>query len=442
MKNKQEESLPFSFISLGCSRTLVDSEVVLNDLQGNGFQLVPEGSKESVSVLNTCAFIQSAIDETESNIRALCKRKQEGKLKFIAVIGCYPGRFKETELKKRYPDVNIWLTTKEEHLLKERLLSLVFTQKYQPNPSKKNYIRLTPSHYAYIKISEGCDNWCSFCTIPKIRGEHRSKPVKSILNEIEQQVAFGVKEILLVAEDTTAWGIDIFGEPRFDYLLESLAGLPVKWIRPMYIFPSRVNDQLIEVMANTKNICPYIDMPIQHVSSRILEKMNRRHDHNFLEKLMDKFFERIPHIAIRTTFLLGFPGEKDEDIEEICRFIERYPIAHIGCFAYSDEANTRSRSFKDKCDPKVIEKRIAKIMNKQFEQIKKRFEKRKNQKITILYEGNSIARSYWEAPEVDSLIHIVGSDKASLISGHFYQATIIDSKGYDLIATIDDPPTY
>lgn len=424
----------FSFISLGCARTLVDSENLINDLHAAGFQLVEEGSSESITVLNTCSFIQAAIDETESNIRTLIAKKNEGVLRYLAVVGCYPSRFKKEELIQKFPEVDVWLTTKEENKLKSELSQLVFKKKFTPPSVKPKYTKLTPSHYAYLKISEGCDNWCSFCTIPKIRGKHTSRTIQELVKESEHHISLGAKELLLIAEDTTAWGEDLYGAPCFEKLLDALAKLDVTWIRPMYIFPSRVTDALIDTMASHPTIAPYIDMPIQHVSTHLLESMNRRHDRVFLEQILDKFRLKIPNIAIRTTFILGYPGETEEDVNELIEFIEKYEFSHIGCFGYSEEKETRSARLQNKIDPLVIQSRIQRVMQRQFELIQKRNVKKIGTTLRVIYEGNGIGRSCFEAPDVDGIIKI--SSTKNLEIGKLYDAEIYEVDGYDLLAKI------
>lgn len=424
----------FSFISLGCARTLVDSENLINDLHAAGLQLVEEGSNESITVLNTCSFIQAAIDETESNIRTLIAKKNEGVLRYLAVVGCYPSRFKKEDLIAKFPEVDVWLTTKEETKLKSELSQLVFKKKFTPPAIKPRYTKLTPSHYAYLKISEGCDNWCSFCTIPKIRGKHTSRTIEELMKEAKHHISLGAKELLLIAEDTTAWGEDLYGAPCFEKLLAALATLDVKWIRPMYIFPSRVTDALIDTMAAYPTIAPYIDMPIQHVSDALLVSMNRRHDKAFLEEILKKFRKKIPNLAIRTTFILGYPGETEEDVDALIAFIEQYPFSHIGCFGYSEEKETRSARLEGKIDPLVIQSRINRVMQRQYELVQHRNASKVGTTLEVIYEGNGIGRSCYEAPEVDGLITINGSN--SLEIGTLYKVNISGVQGYDLIAEV------
>lgn len=432
--NKAKEKAKFSLISLGCARTLVDSENITNKLQDIGFQWVNEGNKEEVTILNTCSFIQAAIDETEANIVELINRKKKGIIKHLAVVGCYPSRFKTEALQLKYPDVDLWLTTQEQGQIQERLSELVFKKKFQPN-TQHAYTKFTPSHYSYLKISEGCDNWCSFCTIPKIRGKHQSRPLEDILETAKKQISFGAKELLLIAEDTTAWGEDIYGKPRFDLLLDELAKLPVNWIRPMYIFPSRVDEKLINVIAKHSNITNYIDIPIQHVSDRILKSMNRRHDGAFLKQLMTSFVQKIPDIEIRTTFLLGYPGETEEEIDEVINFLETFPVSQLGCFAFSQEKETRSFKLENQIPQDVIQKRVEKVMSKQYDLIQQRSAKKIGKTFDIIYEGHNYGRSQYQAPDVDGIIHI-DDDTSKLVEGNFYKVEITGHDQYDLIAKL------
>ena len=428
------KTVPFSLISLGCARTLVDSEKMLDSLQNGGFRLVAEGSKEEVVILNTCSFIQSAIDETEANIQSLIARKAKHEVKFLAVVGCYVSRFKKEDLQAKYPQVDLWLNTLEETKVQAELAKLVFTEKFLPQTSKKPYMKLTPSHYSYIKISEGCNNWCSFCTIPKIRGVHTSKTTEEILKECKLQIQFGAKELLLIAEDTTAWGEDLYGKPAFSQLIKELGQLDVPWIRPMYIYPTRTDQELIDTLANTPNICRYLDMPIQHCNTEMLAKMQRRHDRPFLEDLIAKLFKAMPDLALRTSLILGFPGETEAIFDELMAFIEEVPFSHIGCFAYSHEAETRAAKLGDTVAPEIAQKRIRLLMEKQKQLIQTQNQNRVGQTEKVLYEGHNIARSYREAPEVDGVIVI--QNPSGLKAGQFYNATITQANGYDCIAEV------
>ncbi|NBV82704.1 MiaB/RimO family radical SAM methylthiotransferase, partial [bacterium] len=362
---------PFSVVSLGCARTLVDTEKMVQSLQKRGFGLVPEGS-EQISILNTCSFIQSAIDETETNIVAMSERKKRGEIRYLVVTGCYPSRFKKPELQARYPEVDIWLTTQEEDRLQTELAQLIFKKRFLPSRPVR-YTKLTPSHYSYIKISEGCDNWCSFCTIPKIRGVHTSKSVEAVLEEARLQVSFGARELILIAEDTTAWGEDLYGKPSLPVLLNALVTVPgVEWIRLMYIFPPRVNAELIDTINAHPSIIPYLDMPVQHANTRLLELMNRKYSGEFLRGLITELITKIPTLVLRTSLILGFPTETEDDVQELLQFIEDYPFAHLGCFAYSEERETRSARLEPKLPIDEIQRRINRVMTRQAELVSRR----------------------------------------------------------------------
>lgn len=392
----------FSLISLGCARTLVDSEEMVQSIQSVGFKIVPEGTKEEVMVLNTCSFIQSAIDETEENIEYLINRKNKKEIKYICVVGCYPSRFKESKLNEKYPDVDLWCSTKDEKELHKRMAKLVFKNKFIPK-TKNKYTKISPNHFAYLKISEGCDNWCTFCTIPKIRGKHSSKSIESIRQDAKLQIAMGAKELVIIAEDTTAWGEDLYGKPCLEKLIEGLADLDA-WIRLMYIFPARVTDTLINAIANTQNVIPYIDMPIQHVNSELLAAMNRRHDKAFLENIIKKMRTAIPNLAIRTSFICGFPGETEAHVQEICDFLDTYHIDHIGCFTYSKEHETRSARYENQITSETAKARVDTLMAHHYKLRSDKHFSRMGEVLNVIYEGNRKCRSVYEAPEVDNII--------------------------------------
>ncbi len=421
----------YSLKSLGCARSLVDSEGMVDQLNQIGFEIVPEGSSETISILNTCSFIQAAIDETEANINALIHRKQSGYIKYVVVAGCYPSRFKRPQLEEKFPEVDLWFTTQEEHQLQTKLAELVFQKRFQPT-QQSPYIKLTPSHFAYMKISEGCNNWCSFCTIPKIRGEHVSKPLDSIMADAQKQIDMGVQELVLIAEDTTCWGEDLYGKPSLPLLLEEMARLPVKWIRPMYIFPNRVTDDLIHVIKKHDAIANYIDMPIQHVNSDLLHAMHRKHDNAFLKSIIHNMYQEIPDLSLRTTFITGFPGETDAHVAEVCDFITEFPFSQLGCFTYSKERETRSAKMPNPVPLHIAQQRMDTIMKTQYECLSQRLPKLVGTTVEVVYEGNKLCRSYREAPEVDSVI--VLDKPCDLPVGSFFNVTITGISGYDMLA--------
>lgn len=426
-----KKRVSFSMVSLGCARTLVDSEYVVNDLRGVGFELVSEGSGERVVVLNTCSFIQSAIDETEDNIRDLINRKKRGFIQYIAVIGCYPSRLKPSQRSAQFPEVDIWLTTQEESKLKSVLSELVFKSRFQPSIPVK-YTKLTPSHYSYLKISEGCDNWCSFCTIPKIRGSHRSFSIDTIKEEAKRQVSFGARELMIVAEDTTAWGEDLFGEPSLPRLLDSLGDVEgLDWIRLMYVFPQRVDQTLIDAMNRNPRVIPYLDMPIQHSETRLLELMNRRISGDTLRQLLDTLFESIDGLVLRSSLILGFPTETDLEWEALRQFLCTYEFAHIGCFAYSHERETKSARLEPQIPPDIIEARIQGIMDTQLSLVTKRNQSLIGRQFEMVVDGDGVGRSYREAPDVDGNMIILNPD--GLVTGTVIPVTVVGVDGWDLI---------
>ncbi len=425
----QKQDVRFSLVSLGCARTLVDSENIVAQLRDSGFRWVPEGTNEHVTVLNTCSFIQAAVDETEENIRLLSERKENGEIRYLVVVGCYPSRFKKEVLKEKFPTVDLWLTTKEEDQIQHALSQMVFGSRFQP-AKPQPHMKLTPSHYAYLKISEGCDNWCSFCTIPKIRGKHTSKPIPVIIEEIKKQVSFGTKEFNIIAEDTTAWGEDLYGKPDLPRLLYAIAEVPgVEWIRLMYIFPHRVDDALIAAIRDIPQVIPYLDMPVQHCNTRLLELMNRRYTGPDLDTLISKLYQEIPELVLRTSLILGFPTETEEEFAELMAFIAKYPFAQLGCFSYSEERETKSARLTPKISDTEIRSRIKRIMSAQRGILKTMQNSWKGQKVQMIYEGNGVGRSYREAPDVDGRLLVKNHE--GLVSGQFYDVILKTPKGYD-----------
>ena len=423
----------FSLKSLGCARSLVDSEYMVDQLNQVGFEMVPEGCNERIRVLNTCSFIQAAIDETESNIAELIRLKKAGDLNHIVVAGCYPSRYKRHILQEKFPEVDLWFSTKEEHQLQTKLSELVFHKTFQPN-TQRHYLKLTPNHFSYLKISEGCNNWCSFCTIPKIRGVHTSKPIEKVIEEAKLQIAMGAKELVLIAEDTTCWGEDIYGKASFPLLLKELEKLDIMWIRVMYVFPARVDDDFIATIKNSKKIINYIDMPIQHVNSELLEAMNRKHYKDFLTGIIKDMYQEIPHLALRTTFITGFPGETEAMVDEVCEFIETFPFAQLGCFTYSQERETRSARMVDPVDLTTAQARLDKIMRTQYDILQTTMPPLIGKTFDCIYEGKKICRSYMHAPEVDSYI-VLDSDP-HYREGDLCKVQLTGVSGYDFTGKV------
>jgi ribosomal protein S12 methylthiotransferase len=426
----------FCLVSLGCPKNLVDSELVVGDLAKNAFKLVQEGTTESIVVLNTCAFIKSAVEETEGVIADLILRKDREEIKYIVVMGCFPSRYKKGILANKFPRVDLWIPIKDKKTLAKEIEHLFDNSNIKDRSQSKSdlYVSLTPSYYSYIKISEGCSNFCSYCTIPKIRGAYKSRSIEDIGSEIEEKVSNGLKEAILVAEDTTLWGVDFYGKPSLNKLLEELARIKgLEWIRIMYAYPSRIDEKLIEIISQSKNICNYLDIPLQHVSSDILQGMNRTYTKKDLDKLFELIKVAIPDIALRTSLILGFPGEKNSDFLELLSFFMKNYFEHLGCFLYSDEKGTASFNLANKVKATTGEMRIDKLMKQQFELVTINNQRMIGKTFKVIYEGDAVARSFREAPEIDSCIYL--SNVENLIRGQFYQAEITGIQGYDLVGS-------
>jgi ribosomal protein S12 methylthiotransferase len=435
--NLKNKYLSFSIISLGCPKNLVDSEKVISHLISAGFNLVQENTEESIVLLNTCAFIKNAIQETEENIQELIKRKNNNNIKYIVVLGCFPSRFKKQELKEKYPEVDLWLPIKEENSIKTLVEKLIAkkNQGKKENELLNSSFQITPTWYSYIKISEGCNNFCGYCTIPKIRGAYNSRALADIKAEIKDKIKLGVKEIILIAEDTTLWGIDFFGKPSLPKLLAELADIKdLAWLRLMYAHPARVDQDLIDIIRQKQNICNYIDIPVQHINNKILKSMNRPYSKQYIIELLQNMRSQIPDITIRTSLIVGYPGEKEADFKELFSFIQEYPFDQLGCFAYSDEQGTAAYELKNKVDEDVIKLRQEKIMEKQFKQVLSQNKRYIGKTVQVIYEGGNQARARFSAPDIDNTILLVKSDNLQV--GNFYQVKITAQDGYDLVGKV------
>lgn len=404
---------------------------MIQGLSSLGFSLVPEQSGEQCTILNTCAFIQSAIAETESNIRELIIRKASRKLRYLVVTGCYPSRFSADELGKKFPEVDLWMTTHDLDKIHHRIAQLVFGNRFLPTGGPQPYIKLTPTHYAYLKISEGCDNWCSFCTIPKIRGAHKSKPIDVIVADATQQVQMGARELIVIAEDTTAWGEDLYGSPHLEKVIAALAKIDgLDWIRLMYLFPARMTDTIITAIAETPKVIPYLDMPIQHCNTDILTQMRRPYTREFLIDLIQKLRTKIPNLSLRTTLILGFPGETDAMVDELSTFLTEFPIDYVGCFTYSEEANTRAARLGNPVPIEVAHARVRHISSVHAKTIQSHWNTRLGQTMEIVAEGDHWGRSMYQAPDVDGVILV---PDASFKIGTLSTVTITGFDGYNWV---------
>ncbi|MBI1931987.1 MAG: 30S ribosomal protein S12 methylthiotransferase RimO [Ignavibacteriales bacterium] len=416
-------------ITLGCSKNVVDSERLARQLTANNFEITNTSENSDSIIINTCGFIDAAKEESINTILHAVNLKKQGKVKKIVVAGCLSERFMD-ELKNEIPDVDVYFGTEDyEGIVKEFGGNL-----------KKELLGerelTTPKHFAYLKISEGCDNPCSFCAIPLMRGIHKSRPIEDLLNEVNSLVKKGVKELLIIGQDTTDYGKDIYGKRNLAELLNKISQIDgIEWIKLLYAYPSHFPEDLIDEIAENPKICKYIDIPLQHISDTILKSMRRGITKNTTLNLLQKLKIKIPNLAVRTTFIVGYPNETEFEFEELKNFIQEYKFEKIGVFNYSVEENTPSFILGNPIDETVKEDRKSEIMEIQKEIS---FEKNKTQigrKIKVIIddiEGEYfIGRTEWDAPEVDGEVLIKADDKM-LKLGEFYFIEIVDCNEYDL----------
>lgn len=423
----------YHLISLGCPKNTADSEKLVAQLAHHGFQLVAKDQKADMTILNTCAFIQDAVDETQSKIGELIHQKRQKKLQFLIVMGCFINRFSAETLKADYPEVDLWISIRDEERLGALLTPIFHLNALSQRPL--SYTKLSPSHYAYLKISEGCNHHCSYCTIPLIRGSYNSRPMDDILQQAQKYADIGVKELILVAEDTTIWGNDFYNRPALALLLRELCTIKgIEWIRIMYAYPSLITSELIQVMKENAQICAYLDMPIQHTNTAILKRMNRHYTSTDITRLVHQLRSEIPHIALRTTLILGFPGETSDMINEMADMLEELAFEQLGCFAYSPEPDTRASQLDGAVDPQETQQRIDYIMEQQLDIIHQKQDALLGKIIPVICESPGIARPYFSAPEIDTVMNITANFTPSV--GKIYHAMVTGSSGYDLVGTL------
>jgi len=439
----------YAFVSLGCPKNLVDSERMLGLLQIDGYRLVQEPDGADFVVVNTCGFIENAREESFASIDAMLDLKREGRTRGVIVTGCLAERQKEQLLDDR-PEIDslVGVFSRDEITrVADRLLGDLHEQRtvFQPAPlqalSDIDRFRVTPRHFAYLKISEGCDRLCTFCAIPKMRGKHASKPLEDVVVEAKQLAADGVRELIIVAQDTTYYGIDIYGEPRLSELLRELNAIDgIEWIRLMYFYPMYIDDELIQVIAESKKILPYIDIPLQHADDTMLRRMARRVTRGETEVLLDKLRAAIPNLALRTTMITGFPGETNEQFEAMQRFIKEQKFERLGVFTYSFEPDTPAASLPDHVDEDVMQHRQETLMRLQEEHAFGFAESLIGsiQKVLIdtAVEGEDnvwIGRTFADAPDVDARVFVTGGEQ-QIVTGQFVESEIVATQGYDLIA--------
>lgn len=433
------------FVSLGCAKNLVDTEVMLGIMQEHGIELTANPADADILVVNTCAFILSAKEESITTILNLAEYKENGRCRALIVAGCL-GQLYKRDLLDEMPEVDAvigtgaWNRIMEaiEETLSGRRVTLIGRCGIIYN-SKMPRIRTTPNYTAYVKIAEGCNNRCSFCSIPLIRGKQISRPIKDICVEVENLVAQGVKEINLIAQDTTAYGVDLYGKPKLFELLQELVKIDVKWIRILYAYPRRFTDELIDLIATEPKICNYIDLPLQHASNKILKLMNRPDTRESIEILLKKIRERIPNVAIRSTFIVGFPGETEEDFQELKTFLQTQRLDKVGIFTYSREENTAAYDLPDQISEEIMQERYHDLMSMQSLISQELNEELEGRELEVLIENRDeevpevvAGRSYRDAPEVDGLVYIENDGRSK--AGDLIRVKVLAGFVYDIAA--------
>ncbi len=483
------------FVSLGCSKNLVDTEKTIGIFKANKYEIVNNPKEAEVIVINTCGFIEPAKEEAINTILEMAEYKKK-KCKYLIVMGCLVERYKD-ELAKAISEVDLWIKYSEydslweeiEDLLSESSNSNKDNSNYRKNSSvesKKKIVEVnradkeknevsrnednnlkniqvednetankyndfwnveervisTGENFAYLKIADGCSNRCTYCAIPYIRGPQISRKMEDIIKEANKLVNEGYKELILIAQDTTKYGVDIYGKPRLAELLQELCKIEnLHWIRFLYAYPETIDDELIKVVKENEKICKYFDIPIQHISDAVLKRMNRQSDGKSIRNLIHKLRKEIPDVVIRTTVMVGFPGETKEDFEELYNFLEETKFEKLGCFAYSKEDGTPASRIKEQIHPMTKKSRYNKIMSLQQEISKENLGKRIGKEVEVLIEDKAfdgrtyVGRTYMDVPEIDGIVYVNSADK-ELQLGEFVKGKIIDVSDYDLIVRI------
>lgn len=449
--------MKIGFVSLGCSKNLVDTEKTIGIFKANNYEIVNKPEEADVIVINTCGFIESAKEEAINTILEMAEYKKK-KCKYLIVMGCLVEKYKE-ELEKAIPEVDLWIKYSEYNSLWRKIQELLNDEnnsiqnkvncdiKNKQNQNSNKYEKFdqveervvsTGNNYAYLKIADGCSNRCTYCAIPYIRGPQISRKMEDILKEANKLANDGYKELILIAQDTTKYGTDIYGKPMLVELMKEISKIDkIKWIRFLYAYPETISDELIKLVKEDDKICKYFDIPIQHISDTVLKRMNRQSDGKSIRKLISKIRKEIPEVVLRTTVMVGFPGETKEDFEELYEFLKEAKFDKLGCFAYSKEDGTPAARIKEQIHPMTKKSRYNKIMSLQKEISKQNLEKRIGQQVEVLIEDKTfdgktyIGRTYMDVPDIDGIAYLNTNKK--LQEGDFAKAKIVDVSNYDLI---------
>ena len=435
------------FISLGCDKNLVDSEVMLKLLEKKGYQFTDDETEADIIIINTCCFIGDAKEESVNTILEMAEYRKSGSCKALIVTGCLAQRYQK-EILDEIEEVDAVLGTATYDAIAETVekalegrKELCFEDIDRLVPEQGGRVLTTGGHYAYLKIAEGCDKHCTYCIIPRLRGHFRSVPEERLLAEAEELAEQGVKELILVAQETTVYGVDLYGEKRLPQLLKKLAGIQgIRWIRVQYCYPEEITEELIQIIKEEPKICHYLDLPTQHASDRILKRMGRRTTQADLRRIIGRLREAIPDICLRTTLISGFPGETEEDHEELMRFVDDCEFDRLGVFAYSAEEDTPAAAMPDQIPEEVKEDRRAEIMELQQEIAFEKAEGMTGRELTVMIEGKAadenvyVGRTYMDAPGVDGYLFL--NTDETLMSGDFARVRVTGAAEYDLIGEL------
>lgn len=448
------------FVSLGCSKNLIDTEVTIGLFQKNHFTIVNEPEQADIIVINTCGFIESAKEEAINTILEMADYKKQ-KCRYLIVMGCLVQRY-YGDLIKSLPEVDLWVRIEEYDQLWEKIEDLIkrdiviqsktktskkiSEMKPLPMPTYEQFLNrviTTGKNYAYLKIGEGCSNACTYCAIPYIRGPFVSRKKEEILKEAEELVQKGIREIIIIAQDTTKYGVDLYGESKLAELLREISKIKgLEWIRFLYTYPEGITDELIETVTNCPKITPYFDIPIQHISNRILKRMNRKTSKERIIQIIQKIREQIPNVTLRTSLIVGFPGETQEDFEELYEFVQQTKFDKLGVFMYSKEEGTPAAKLPDQIHGNTKKARYRQIMKIQQEISKGNLEKRIGKKERVLIENQSFDRKYWigrtiqDVPDMDGLIYCKATNSDKNYGDTFVECEILEVSDYDLIGEI------
>ena len=428
------------FVHLGCSKNLVDTEMAIGLFKENGYKIVNNEEEADVLVINTCGFIGPAKEEAINTILEMAEYKKK-RCKYLIVMGCLVERYKE-ELSKAIPEVDLWIKYSSYSTIWEQIETILKSKKENKNNLDfLDRVITTGNNFAYLRIAEGCSNFCTYCAIPKIRGPFVSRKMEDVIEEAKKLANEGYEELIIIAQDTTKYGIDIYGESKLAELLKELCKIEkLKWIRFLYAYPETITDELIEVVKNEDKICKYFDIPIHHISNSVLNRMNRKSNGETIRSLIKRLRKEIPGVVIRTTVMVGFPGETKEDFEELYNFVKEARFERLGAFSFSKEEGTPAEKLKDQIHPMTKKSRYNKIMSLQQKIASETQQEMVGKELEVLIETKTfdgkyyVGRSYREVPDIDGLIYIEMVEKA--LEGKFVKCKITKASGYDLIGEI------